>query len=216
LERWRAVGLGTLNTDAPFAANMDAADPMPRGGGKTKLGRQTPMPMPSIHRAVTIAAATMIAGAALLVHPASAASGDRQLAQASPPPSSAKTAPAAKPAARRPAGAEFVEARIKSLHDQLQITAAEEPQWNAVAEVMRDNAKAISALIAERAKNTKTMSAIDNLRSYQAIAKAHLDGINKLIPAFEALYAVMPEAQKKTADIVFSRRPTRPEQKKSG
>ncbi len=171
------------------------------------------MPMPSIHRAAAIAAATMLAGAALFVQPSSAASADRQLAQASPPPSSA---PAAKAPAARRSPAEYVEARIQSLHDQLKITKAEEPQWSAVATAMRDNAKQVAALVADRAKSTKSMSAMDNLRSYQAIAKAHLDGIDKLVAAFGALYAVMPEAQKKIADTVFDRRPTRPTPEKSG
>ena len=116
----------------------------------------------------------------------------------------------------RRSAAEFVEARIKSLHEQLKITKAEEPQWSAVAAAMRDGAKSVAALVAERAKKAKSMNAIENLRSYEAIAKAHLDGIRKLLPAFEALYAVMPEAQKKLADTVFTRRPTRPTSKKSG
>ncbi len=170
----------------------------------------------SIHRTTVLATATILAGAMLFLHPASAASADRQLAQASPPPSSSAAAPAAKAPAPGAGPAGYVEARIKSLHDQLKITAAEETQWSAVAQAMRDNAKAVGTLVADRTKGAKTMSAIDDLHSYQAIAKTHLDGINKLIPAFEALYAAMPDAQKKTADAVFSRRPTRPVSKQNG
>ncbi len=166
----------------------------------------------TILSAASMAAATALAAALLFLPPSQAVAADLQLAQAAPPASA--PAPKAKPARRSPA--EFVEARIKSLHDQLKITAAQEPQWSAVAAAMRDNEKAVAALVAERAKKSKTMSAIDNLRSYQAIAKAHLDGIEKLLPAFEALYAVMPDAQKKLADEVFDRRPTRPAAKKGG
>jgi len=173
------------------------------------------MPMLSIPRARAIAVAVTFAVAALLVQPTSAASGDR-LAQASPPPSSAASAPAAKATTPRRTRADFVEARIKALHEQLKITPDEEPQWNAVAQAMREDSKAVSDLIAQRNKSAKTMSAIDNLRSYQAIAKAHLDGLDHLIPAFQALYSAMPDAQKKIADAVFSRRPTRPARKRGG
>lgn len=170
------------------------------------------MAKPSILHAASIAAATMLAGALLMVQSPRAVAADLQLAQAAPPTST--PAPKAKPARR--AAADFIEARIKSLHDQLKITAAEEPKWSAVADAMRDNEKAVAALVAERAKKSKTMTAIDNLRSYQAIAKAHLNGIEKLLPAFEALYAEMPDTQKKLADEVFDRRPTRPRAKKAG
>lgn len=174
------------------------------------------MLMSFTRRAVAITAAAIIGGAMLSVHPATAVAGDLQLAQGAPPSSSAKPTVAPKSARERRTPAEFIDARIKSLRDRLKITPAEEPQWRVVAEVMRDNAKAIRALIAERIKTEKTMSAIDNLRSYRAIAKAHLDGIEKLIPAFGALYAKMPEAQKKIADSVFNRRPRRPWHGKRG
>lgn len=155
-------------------------------------------------RVAATAAVAIFAGAATVASPLAAAAADLQLAQA------ATTAPAASVPAAKPAAANPVEARIQSLHDQLKITAAEEPQWNAVAQAMRDNAKSTGALIAERNKKAKTMSAVDDLRSYRAILQTHLDGIDKLTTAFEALYSAMPEAQKKVADAVFSRRPARP------
>ncbi len=118
-------------------------------------------------------------------------------------------APAAKAA---PAA---VEARIKSLHDALQITPAQEGQWQAVTAAMRDNAQTISALIAERVGKAKTMTAIDDLHSYEAIADAHAAGVKKLTAAFEPLYASLSDAQKKRADDVFRRRHPSPA-KKSG
>ncbi len=174
------------------------------------------MLMSLTRRAVAITAAAIIVGAMSSVHPATAVAGDPQLAQGAPPSSSAKAPAATKSAGERRTPAEFIDARIKALHERLKITPAEEPQWRVVAQVMRDNAKTIRALIVERIKTEKTMSAPDNLLSYRAIAKAHLDGIEKLIPAFEALYAKMPEAQKKIADSVFDRRPMRPRHGKRG
>ena len=146
-------------------------------------------------------AAATILGAVLFILPSSA------MAQASPPPApAAKATPAKNP----------VETRIKSLHSALQITAAEEPQWQAVAEVMRDNAKTTGALIEERVANSKTMTAIDDLHSYGAIADAHAAGVRKLTTAFETLYASLSDAQKKKADAVFRRRPQPSRLKQAG
>jgi hypothetical protein len=146
--------------------------------------------------------AATILGAVLLMLPADA------MAQASPP-----TAPA--PAAKM-APANHVEARIGSLHDALRITSAQEPQWQAVAGVMRDNAKTTGALIKERVAKAKTMTAVDDLHSYEAIANAHAAGLKTLTASFETLYASLSDAQKKSADAAFRRRVPHSPQKKSG
>jgi len=137
-------------------------------------------------------AAAAILGAVLLLLPSAA------MAQASPAP-----APAAKAAPANP----HVEARIKSLHKALQITAAQEPQWQAVADLMRDNTKTTRALVEEREAKAKTMNAIDDLRAYEAIVDAHAAGVKKLMTAFETLYASLSDAQKKKADALFRHRP---------
>lgn len=99
--------------------------------------------------------------------------------------------------------AQRVETRIKTLHDKLGITSAQEAKWNDVAQTMRDNEAAVSSLIQSRRQNMQNMSAIDDLRSYQAIAQAHADGMNRLIASFQSLYDDMPDDQKKVADQVF-------------
>ena len=104
-----------------------------------------------------------------------------------------------------------VETRIKELHQKLKITPAQESQWNTFAEVMRDNAQTVDVVLKERSENLHTMSAVDDLRSYQRLADAHADGLKKLVPAFEALYNTMSEDQKKTADVVFAEHEKRPQ-----
>ena len=47
------------------------------------------------------------------------------------------------------------------------------------------------------------MTALDDLKNYQKVTQAHVDGLKNLIASFEALYAAMPDDQKKTADHVF-------------
>lgn len=98
---------------------------------------------------------------------------------------------------------QHVEDRIKTLHEKLKITSAQEPQWDAVAQAMRDNANAIHALIEERHQNAKTMTAVDDLESYEKITDQHADGLKKLIPVFQTLYDTMSPEQKANADKVF-------------
>jgi hypothetical protein len=95
------------------------------------------------------------------------------------------------------------EARIKELHDKLHITAAQEALWGNVAQTMRDNGMAFRASVTDRSTRLKTMSAIDDLKSFQVIADEQSSGLKRLIPAFEALYASMTPAQQKRADHVF-------------
>ena len=103
-----------------------------------------------------------------------------------------------------------IEARIQTLHHQLHITAQQEPQWDAVAQIMRDNATSMRQMVSDRQTKDVSMSAVDDLRSYEAIADAHADNLKKLIPAFDALYSTMSDDQKKTADTLFAhvRKPT--------
>ncbi len=99
--------------------------------------------------------------------------------------------------------ADHSEARIKELHAKLQITAAEEALWGDVAQAMRDNGKAFRIALADRAGRSKDISAVDDLKSFQTIADQHAEGLKRLIPVFEALYASMPPTQQKRADQVF-------------
>lgn len=116
---------------------------------------------------------------------------------------SSQTSPAA-PHAKR-ASVDRVEARIAELHKELKITDAQGDLWNGFAQVMRDNSQTMQALADQRSLNQKTMSAVDDLASYETITEAHVEGLKKLVPAFQALYDAMSPEQKKTADAVFSR-----------
>jgi len=124
---------------------------------------------------------------------------------ASPPAASPSVTPA-KAHRRGPQSDADIEAHLKRLHAQLKITPAEEDQWSAMAQIIRDNEHQISSLLEARRVNAKSMTALDNLRGYQQLMQAHADGVAKLLPAFEQLYNQMPDAQKKVADNVFNQR----------
>lgn len=99
-----------------------------------------------------------------------------------------------------------VERHIKSLHEKLKITPAEESQWADVAKTMRDNAKDLDKAIDKREANINNATAIDNLNAYGDIAQAHADAVKKLSAVFSPLYASMSDDQKKVADEVFAHR----------
>ena len=167
--------------------------------------------IPFRHMRAATTAATLL-GAIVLAGPLFADSGDHSPAAATKSPAAREmVAQAASPeamasAAPEPAGNSPVEARIKDLHKRLKITDAQKPQWDALAQVMRDNAQAMEDLQKQRASDTQSMSAVDVVKSYGSVIEAHEAGMKKFIPAFEAMYNSLSDAQKKIADSLFRSR----------
>jgi hypothetical protein len=159
----------------------------------------TPMKLLSNHL-TSVALVTLLAlpGAAL------AQSSQSSSAQPTTPPAPAG---AASPMTSHPAAGKTAEERveryIKELHTRLRITPAEETQWNQFADVMRANARDMDQAFAQRAEQFPAMNAVQNLQSYEQLAEAHAQRVQKLIPAFENLYDAMPDQQKQVADQVF-------------
>lgn len=110
--------------------------------------------------------------------------------------------PPAPPAAQHGPAA-HVDARIADLHKRLHITAAQEPQFKAFAEVMRANAAAMEELFRERAQH-RDRTATGQLHWYAQLTTAHAEAINRLLPVFDALYASLSDKQKKAADAAFA------------
>jgi len=127
------------------------------------------------------------------------------LTLASPRPTHAVGGPG-RGTAGKASAADRIEARIKELHAQLHITPAQENLWQNVTQVMRDNAQRIDALTKARAEHAQTMTAVDDVHAYSDIAEAHAEGVKKFLPAFEALYASMSDAQKQHTDAFFRHR----------
>jgi protein CpxP len=160
---------------------------------------------PSLDRVASAAATAVVLSALVFAGPARAGAYDTN-----PPLAPAwehatpEEVPTERPRAR-PTPTERVERWIASLHDELRITSAQTPQWNSVAQVMRESEQSAHRLIEERNSRQKATNAVADLRSYEEITQAHADAVKRLLPAFQALYATMSDEQKKNADIVFSR-----------
>jgi chromosome segregation ATPase len=147
----------------------------------------------SLTRSVAIAALT---GATILASPLTWARADIALHAPSRAPIQLVAAHKTK--------SETVEQRIAKLHKDLKINADEESLWNDVAQAMRENAANMDKQIADiRTAPKETRTAVDDLKAYEQIARAHVEGLKNLISSFQALYDAMPDDQKKVADKVF-------------
>jgi len=172
--------------------------------------------MMSFRNMARATAAASVLGAAMLATPGMAQTAP-QPAPAVKPPAAQSPAESRKPsearkkvapggggaAAREYSTPERMEARIAELHQRLAITPAQEEQWRKLADTMRENAKEVEAKAYEREQALDTMSVIDDLRSYEALAKVHAENLGRLVEEFEPLYASMSPEQKKRADEEF-------------
>ncbi|PLZ02930.1 hypothetical protein CY652_08425 [Burkholderia sp. WAC0059] len=120
---------------------------------------------------------------------------------------SAQTTPASAPDAASGSHArrhaDYIEQRLNTLHAQLKITDQQSQQWDAYAQVVRDNAHSTDAAFRDRARQLPTLNADDAMKSYASIAQLHAENMQKLSTAFSALYASLSDDQKQTADELF-------------
>jgi protein CpxP len=170
----------------------------------------------AIDRAARAAALAALAGALMLIPlgagyaraPDSAPEFRLAQAPSSPgpgatPPRSGAAPQSKQPAAQQPASRDQqVERQTAELKKQLQITPNQESQFDAFAQVMRGNAQAMDSMIKQQSQNPPK-NAVDDLKSIQQLAETQLDGLKKLLPAFQSLYDSLSDQQKKTADSIF-------------
>ncbi len=96
-----------------------------------------------------------------------------------------------------------VEQRITQMHKRLKITPAEEPAWDAFAQVMRTNVTSMEQAYRQRASSVGTMTATENLRNFAQIESSRAQGVQDLSASFDSLYGTLSDEQKKTADAMF-------------
>lgn len=110
---------------------------------------------------------------------------------------------------------QMAEQRITDLHTRLHITAQQQPQWDQFTQVMRDNAKDLDAAYQQRAATFEKMNAVENMQSYAQIEQTRAQDLQKLVPAFQTLYASLSDEQKKLADQVFRNRAEKAQQRRA-
>lgn len=105
-----------------------------------------------------------------------------------------------------------VEQRISDMYATLKITKGQEAEWNKFAQVMLDNAQAVDQLASKHEANQETASAEQVLKNYSEFAELHAKNVQRLVPAFDRLYAQLTPDQKKMADEMFRARAEEHEQ----
>ena len=105
-------------------------------------------------------------------------------------------APAAAATAAAPKAPAVVEKRIDTLRTKLKITPDQTKAFDEFAQIMRDNAIKMDALLTGQAKALPTMTAVDHMKAYEAIQQARADDMQREVPAFSRLYdALTPGAE---------------------
>lgn len=132
---------------------------------------------------------------------------------ARPAPAYAQASPAAPPA---PAQARpehrpfdptrFVDGRIAFLRAELKITPAQAPQFDKVAQAMRENAQDMARMFEQmRADRDKPKNAVEHLEMRQRFARMHAQHSERFLAAFRPLYASLSADQKQMADELLAR-----------
>ncbi|HEX2114051.1 MAG TPA: Spy/CpxP family protein refolding chaperone [Alphaproteobacteria bacterium] len=97
-----------------------------------------------------------------------------------------------------------IEGRIAFLRAELKITDAQAPLFDAIANVMRENDRAMRIAFEGRRQRTQPASLLDRLDQRQKRAEDMASATSKLKAAWAPLYAALSDEQKKTADELFS------------
>ena len=143
----------------------------------------------------------VLAGAVLMLSLGVAA--DSATAQNRPAPAQAPAGQ--KPGAAQPAG-EAVAGQLAEIKKRLNITAAQQSQFDQFASTVKQNAQAMQALMQKEAQGTE-QNAVEGLRNAASFAQTEADNLKRLVPALEALYASLSDQQKHTADQLFNTAP---------
>ncbi len=99
---------------------------------------------------------------------------------------------------------EHVEGRLAFLKTELKITDAQMPLWNAFAEAVRANAKAMEKMMQGGMMGTSRSASLpEKLAMREKMMAAHLDALRRLKTAVDPLYAALSDEQKKTADEIM-------------
>jgi periplasmic protein CpxP/Spy len=101
---------------------------------------------------------------------------------------------------------ERVNQHIDQLRNQLHVTSNQEASFNKFADVMRDNARAMENAIGERVSQLQQLNAVDNMKSYAALARQHARNVERLASAFGTFYDKLTPEQKQQADQLFRAR----------
>jgi LTXXQ motif family protein len=155
------------------------------------------------NRKFTLAAAllaTALGGAGAITLPVQ----DAAAQQAATPPASSTT-PAQPQRPMRPMRPSHIEGRLAFLKTELHITPAQEPQWNKVAQVMRqDSTERRQAFEQMRNDRSAQPNALRWLETRTRMSQMRAQQSERFLAAFRPLYDSMSDAQKQAANDLLA------------
>jgi len=105
---------------------------------------------------------------------------------------------------------EHIEGRIAFLRTELKITDAQQPLWDAFADVLRANARAMVGMMTQMQGSmmTSQTAAPDTLLQridlHEQMLAARLEDVRRTKTALQPLYAALDDTQKRTADELLA------------
>jgi LTXXQ motif family protein len=96
------------------------------------------------------------------------------------------------------------EGRIAFIKAELSITDAQAPQWNTFADALRGASKAMRETMSSTMQADTPSNAADRTDAMVKMMSARLESMKSIAAAEKSLYAVLTDAQKKTADELLS------------
>ncbi len=109
------------------------------------------------------------------------------------------------PVAGQPEPADHIEGHIAFLKAELNITPAQEAEWDKVAEAMRKDVSESRAAYQHFASaSSNQTSAIDSLNERTYYAELRAQGERRFLEAFKPLYGKLSAEQKHAADELFA------------
>lgn len=100
-------------------------------------------------------------------------------------------------------GAEHIEGRLAFLKAELKITEAQTADWNAFADAVRANAKAMADTHRQVMSQGVPKALPERLALEQKAMTGHLDAFKKTTEALDKLYGSLDANQKKNADEII-------------
>jgi hypothetical protein len=110
-----------------------------------------------------------------------------------------------------------IEQQINDLRRRLNITQAQQAQFDAFAQAMRQNSQTMDGL-AQQEQQKPSRTAVEDLQSTIKLSEAEVEGLKRLLPPLQALYDSLSDQQKRTADQVLANSPQQapPQQQPQG
>ena len=100
----------------------------------------------------------------------------------------------------------MMEGRLAYIKADLEITEAQMPAWDAYADAVRARHTAMESMHADMMKAKESGSALERMDARIKAMESMVGSLKALKPSTEALYAVLTDEQKKTADQLLGGR----------